>query len=236
MRTYLYLILLSFNMSSHADKINFVSNETRTPLIELYSSQGCSSCPPAERWFSKLKTHPDLWHKFIPVVFHVDYWNYLGWVDPYSDKRFSHRQRIYHYQGATKSVYTPGIIYDGQEWREWYRNVQPPYSINRAGVLSAVIHDNKLKVNYLSNHTLQLNIALLGFELESNVTSGENKGRNFTEDFIVLNYTSALSDNGEWQLNIIKHDKYNAKRYAIAIWVNDPDKLLPLQAVGGWLH
>jgi len=204
--------------------------------LELFSSQGCSSCPPAERWVSKLKSHPGLWNDFIPLVYHVDYWDYLGWKDVFSQKIFSLRQRAYHHQGVIKSVYTPGIIYDGKEWREWYRNSKPPSTANEAGILSATIYGNQLKVKYHSNRTLQLNIALLGFDLKSNVTSGENSGRNFTEDFIVLNLSSALSDNGEWQMKINTHDKNNAKRYAIAIWINEPDALKPLQAVGGWLQ
>ena len=56
----------------------FESGETQSTLIELFTSEGCSSCPPAEKWLSTLKSNPDLWKKIVPVAFHVDYWDRLG--------------------------------------------------------------------------------------------------------------------------------------------------------------
>jgi hypothetical protein len=62
---------------------HFESGELRVNLLEMYSSQGCSSCPPAERWLNQFTADPDLWKRFIPVVFHVDYWDDIGWKDPF---------------------------------------------------------------------------------------------------------------------------------------------------------
>ena len=59
----------------------FESGVTRTTLLELFTSEGCSSCPPAEKWLSQLKSNPDLWKKIVPIAFHVDYWDHLGWRD-----------------------------------------------------------------------------------------------------------------------------------------------------------
>lgn len=61
--------------------LELTSGKQQTTLVELYTSQGCSSCPPAERWLSSLQNDPRLWKELIPVAFHVDYWNYLGWND-----------------------------------------------------------------------------------------------------------------------------------------------------------
>ena len=64
-------------------------------LLELYTSEGCSSCPPAEAWLSNLTTDARLWTDVVPVAFHVDYWDYLGWDDVFACADFSERQRDY---------------------------------------------------------------------------------------------------------------------------------------------
>jgi hypothetical protein len=96
----------SFCISVMAAPITFQSSETQTSLLELYTSEGCSSCPPAESWLSRLKESPGLWKDFVPVAFHVDYWNYLGWRDPWSTKAFTDRQHAYARTWRSDSVYT----------------------------------------------------------------------------------------------------------------------------------
>jgi hypothetical protein len=71
----------------------FESGDTQSSLIELFTSEGCSSCPPAEKWLSALKSSSDLWKKAVPVAFHVDYWDHLGWRDRFA-KQNSHRDNI----------------------------------------------------------------------------------------------------------------------------------------------
>ena len=73
----------------------FESGETQNSLIELFTSEGCSSCPPAEKWMSALKSRDDLWKKTVPVVFHVDYWDHLGWRDRFAKPEFTSRQQRY---------------------------------------------------------------------------------------------------------------------------------------------
>ena len=92
------------------------SGNQQTTLVKLYTSVGCSSCPPADRWYSRLREHPDLWQSVIPIAFHVDYWNYLGWPDRFSDRSYSSRQRKYRSQGRASGVYTPGVFAAGC-WR-----------------------------------------------------------------------------------------------------------------------
>jgi len=229
----LFCSLLTASIAIQAQ--TFQSTNSKTHLLELFSSQGCSSCPPAERWVSKQLSHPQLWQQFIPVVFHVDYWDYLGWKDPFSNRQFSHRQRKYHNLGAVSSVYTPGFIFDGKEWRGWYRGKALPGSPDKTGILTANLSTDKLSVSYQHKIPLRLNVALLGFGIKTNVESGENDGKLFTEDFVVLNKQSLLSNNGEWNLAIKTTSQFDAQRYALAIWVNAVDNLQPLQATGGWI-
>ena len=91
-----YIILgVLAGLATDAAPIQFQSPERQVALVELYTSEGCSSCPPAESWLSGLKEKPGLWSEFVPVAFHVDYWNYLGWRDKWSSKEYSDRQRDY---------------------------------------------------------------------------------------------------------------------------------------------
>src|SRR6266581_5068954 len=87
--------LLAEQPGSSPPATTFESGEARTMLVELFTSEGCSSCPPADAWISQLKESPDLWKKIVPVAFHVDYWNNLGWRDRFAKPEFTARQRRY---------------------------------------------------------------------------------------------------------------------------------------------
>lgn len=234
MKSFIIFLLLS-SLSNIAFSQTFQSSTSKTQLLELYSSQGCSSCPPAERWFSSLTEHPELWTKFVPLVFHVDYWNYLGWKDPFSNSIFSQRQRRYYSQKAISSVYTPGVLLDGHEWRGWYRTKRINDITEVSGHLIAKLNNNMLSVSYSDNKKLILNIALLGSGIKTDVLSGENRNHSFKEDFIVLSMRSKTSNNGKWTLPFNINSKFNVERHAIAIWVSSLDNMKPLQATGGWI-
>ncbi|MCY4239129.1 MAG: DUF1223 domain-containing protein [Rhodospirillaceae bacterium] len=81
----------------------------RWVVVELFTSQGCYSCPPADRFLGKLAKRKDV----LALSFHVDYWNYLGWRDPYSSHQATRRQRSYAWAMKRRSVYTPQIVVDG---------------------------------------------------------------------------------------------------------------------------
>ena len=80
-------------------------------VVELFTSQGCSSCPPADALMQKLATRADV----IALALHVDYWDYIGWKDEYGDPSHSRRQKAYAHAGGRKMVYTPQMIVNGQE-------------------------------------------------------------------------------------------------------------------------
>ena len=86
-----------------------------TTVVELYTSEGCSSCPPADRWLSTLKNRPDV----VALAFHVNYWDQLGWPDRFASAAFTERQRQLMAPSGSRYVYTPQVIANGQDWRGW---------------------------------------------------------------------------------------------------------------------
>ena len=87
-------------------------------LVELYTSEGCSSCPPADRWLAGLgqRYAPG---KVVPLALHVDYWDYIGWKDPYAKREFSLRQRKLSQLQRMALVYTPQVVLQGRDFRGW---------------------------------------------------------------------------------------------------------------------
>ena len=84
-------------------------------LVELYTSQGCSSCPPAEAWLSRLPRDGTV----VPLAFHVAYWDYLGWKDPFAQTAFTQRQREQQAVNGSRIAYTPQLVVDGRDRRDW---------------------------------------------------------------------------------------------------------------------
>src|SRR5271170_8405110 len=88
-------LIVVFSVNAEPQAISFKSSERQTALLELYTSEGCSSCPPAEAWLTRLKGAPGLWNDFVPLAFHVEYWDNQSWRDKWSSRQFSDRQRGY---------------------------------------------------------------------------------------------------------------------------------------------
>jgi hypothetical protein len=242
MKATLALILL-VSAPLFAEPLTFESTETPVALIELFTSEGCSSCPPADAWVSKLKTSPDLWKSVVPVVFHVDYWNGLGWPDRFATRAFTDRQHRYAAAWRSSSVYTPGFVLNGREWRDWNgRAPQTSPGVAKVGKLQVTLLDRThADVSFTPSGSalkpLQVELALLGGNLESDVKRGENNGRKLRHDFVVLHLaTAALTSSGSrYTASLTLPEKTTHTPIALAAWVNAGDAQPPLQAVGGWL-
>ena len=250
-----YFLLIMLTSTSplwvYASSKHFDSGIRQVSLFELYTSQGCSSCPPAEKWFNQLTEHPLLWKQLIPVAFHVDYWNYIGWIDPYAKKQYSDRQRKYKEEGHINSIYTPGFILQGKEWSNfwgWFKS-KPKLTLEQdameVGNLQLTWSDKNITAQFNSVHpnkqSLKLNIALLGFGLVTNIGAGENKGVSIKQDFVVLDYAQHYSDNLRWFVRFPSDEKLlndlnsDSERLALVAWVSKVDDQIPIQSVGGWL-
>src|SRR5256886_6671722 len=102
-----------------AERCSALSGERTVALVELYTSQGCSSCPPADRWLSGLGARGYVPQRVVPLPLHVDYWDYIGWKDPFAKGEFSARQRKLTQLQRSALVYTPQVLLQGQDFRGW---------------------------------------------------------------------------------------------------------------------
>ena len=238
--SFVFICTVLFYSSSHAKSLELVSGHQQITLLELYTSEGCSSCPPAEHWVNSLKQDDRLWKEFIPLAFHVDYWDYIGWKDTFATPENSQRQRSYRREGGINTVYTPGFVSDGEEWRRWFGFKKIQRSTNRPGQLSVSIKDNMITATFDSaqpqEKSLKLNVAILGFGLNTTIKAGENAGKSLLHEFVVIGQNSQQSSSGQWTMSLPAMQKHDVTRTGIAVWVSPEHRQKPIQAVGGWLN
>jgi hypothetical protein len=223
-----------------ADNVVFESGPKKVQLLELFTSEGCSSCPPAEASLARLVNDPKLWREFVPVAFHVDYWDRLGWKDPFASSEWTRRQRLYAVNWNAESVYTPNFVLDGREWRN---ATVPVADVEAPGVLRATVQgDNNVLVNFDpakgKTGDFEVYLARLGFGIKSNVRAGENNGRSLRHDFVVLSLTHERLGPIPRKLRFASSAVEAASRpdrIALAAWITNAGDIRPLQATGGWL-
>ena len=222
--------------------LTFESGPERIELLELYTSEGCNSCPPADRWFSKLKADKRLWKDFAPVAFHVDYWDYIGWKDRFAQPEFAARQRQYAAEGGSRFVYTPGVFRNGEDWNQWRRGKFRAATQAQPGNLAIAVDGDDVAAHFDpgDEHSggLVVTAALLGMNLVSSVDAGENAGKILRHDFVVLDLESVrLKETVAGYSAKLRLATANTSPFGTAIvaWVSDDDTLAPVQVVGGYL-
>ena len=168
-----------------AQDLSFTNSASNSTLVELYSSEGCSSCPPAEAWLGRLTDSQELWHTIFPLSFHVDYWDNLGWPDRFARPAYTERQRTY----AASSGRTPFIrqnlllqVVNGEAGFT-ARNCLPR-RIRRTERSRFMPAARAPTFRPATRHprqrrqaTYTINVVLLGFNVVSDVKRGENGGR-----------------------------------------------------------
>jgi hypothetical protein len=235
----LLLVSVLAAVTAQGGELVFESKPARTHLLELFTSEGCSSCPAAEAWLSNLKNEPRLWQDFVPVAFHVDYWDHLGWRDPFASDKWTERQAVYSAHWKSESVFTPAFVLDGVVWRN---AAVPSTSTETPGVLKISIKGERLAASFKptisAGQRYEIHVARLGFALGSDVTAGENNGRKLMHDFVVLGLNNEAMRSGlkEMGLPAPSSKQVAGSRSAIAAWVTQAGQLEPIQAVGGWLQ
>jgi hypothetical protein len=240
MRRILLLSMLLGPLLALAAPARFVSGNGRTHLLELYSSEGCSSCPPAEHWLGGLEAAPGLWRDFVPVAFHVSYWDRLGWRDRFARNSYTQREYRYAETWGSGSVYTPCFVLDGAEWRGGAGISPPERTAGPGGVLAAEYDGSVCRVRFTpapgANLVGDVHVAVLGGGIASAVGAGENEGRTLHHEFIVLTMRDAKLADGAAELALPLPDVAGVRRRALAVWVTARGSLAALQATGGWLE
>ena len=231
---FIFFSLLGWSLLAK-EKVQFQSSNKQANLIELFTSQGCSSCPPAEKWINSFLIEENLWKEVVPVAFHVDYWDYLGWKDIYAKKQFTNLQKTHYKNRKLKSIYTPSILINGVEWR----GGKLPQKFQATGIISGIIENQQIEVRYSeSKEHLVLHIALLGFGIQTNVLAGENANHILPQEFLVLDYQELDNKNSsktrQWTFPLPQNQKDGVKKLALAIWISDKERQI-LQATGFWL-
>jgi hypothetical protein len=233
------LLAIAAAIAARGGELVFESKPARSHLIELYTSEGCTSCLPAEEWMSGLKTQPRLWQDIVPVAFHVDYWDHLGWKDPFASKLWTERQADLSVRWKIEDVYTPAFAVDGKEWH--YGKLPAP-ATETPGVLKVTVNGDRVVAAFKPSNDAggryDIHIARLGFSLMADVTAGENSGRKLMHDFVVLGLTNETLKSGTKELRLPSPSTTAAvdPRTAIAAWVTQAGQIEPVQAVGGWLQ
>ena len=237
----LKMIVMIYGLSTSsllAAPLLLESGVKRNTLIELYTSEGCSSCPPAEKFLNKLKDKKELWKTWVPIAFHVNYWDYIGWKDEFAHATFGQRQSLYAKLRHVSTVYTPAFMVNGHSWRPGFFSETLPQNKSSVGNLVASIKNNSISASFKSINNIQtplkLNVALLAMDITSHIKRGENEGRVAKHEFVVVGFDSKMSAKNKWNMALPKLHHTQAKKYALAVWVSKKDDPTPIQAVGGF--
>jgi hypothetical protein len=202
----LALLLAAVAMPLEAAQCEGRSGPHTAALVELYTSEGCNSCPPADRWLRSLGEKGQAPTRVVPLSLHVDYWDYIGWKDPFAQRRFSDRQRRLAGVHRSRVVYTPQVILQGRDFRGWY---SPAFSRELAAINArspGAAIELRLDTGrtdtwevHVRAETLQagirepmLYLARYQSGLASSVAAGENQGRRLEHDFVVLDWVGPI--------------------------------------------
>lgn len=206
--------------------LSVTSHATISPVIELYTSEGCSSCPNADDFLTELgdiieRTIDQKFHA-VPLAFHVDYWDRLGWIDPYSNPAFTLRQKKVASVNNQSSIYTPEFVVAGKETRggpDVARRIQKHNSQKSVVTINLNLQaadDDNLEADFTIDNNAAGTDALAYVAIYENnivreIVGGENKGRTLTHNYVVrhwskpirlsqgiTNQTKSLQIGGDW--------------------------------------
>lgn len=226
------------------------SPEHTVALLELYTSEGCSSCPPADRWLSRIMQSGLNPSQVVPLALHVDYWDNLGWKDRFATPAYTQRQHILASRAQSDFVYTPEIFLGGQEFRQVGADgklMQRIAAINalpaavsieikthpvKAGILPVQMHI-ELKPGSSTRHK-NAYIVIYENALTSRVNAGENRGADLHHDFVVRRLLGPYpldTTSRDDRLDILLDPQWKTHSLGIAAFVEDTALGAIMQAV-----
>ncbi len=237
------LLTVLFSLPAYAgDPIVISSGDKQTAVVELYTSEGCSSCPSADRWLSRLIELPEDEADVLALAFHVDYWDYLGWKDRFSSADYTSRQRQLGANNLQRTIYTPEFFVNGMEARG-SNNILD--KIRQANQQQAPL-DLKLTVSrdktglMLELHSPgdratigQVHHRYLVYEnkLSTEVERGENSGETLKHEQVVRYMSQAKSLQTQNRHRIAIDPDWNPENIGVAVLVTSPGNQHYLQAI-----
>ena len=233
--------LLSLSVQAN-ESLTIQSNGQKTAVVELYTSEGCSSCPPADQWLEALIEAPTDELDVLALAFHVDYWDYIGWKDRFASAANTSRQRQLGANSLQNNIYTPEFFVGGKETRGTRNILKEIYAANS---MKAEI-DLKLTISRINNN-LQLELTPVGnmpdsrplhhrffiYEknLASDVTRGENSGERLSHQHVVRYMSKAQKFGSSNQYSINIDPEWQLENIGVAALVTTPGNDSYLQAV-----
>ncbi len=229
-----------------AEKLTVVSSQQQTAVVELYTSEGCSSCPPADQWLEALIRVPRDELDVLALAFHVDYWDYLGWKDRFGSPRHTSRQRQLGVNNNQRSIYTPEFFVDGAEARGTRKVIEKIRSSNNKQAriqlkLSVSKTDDALQLELHSTNpealsealssTLHSRFIVYESQLATDVKRGENSGELLQHQQVVRHMSSAraLEDSSFYSINI--NPEWRLENIGVAALVTTAGNETYLQAI-----
>lgn len=184
---------------------NYQSADKRISLLELYTSEGCSSCPPAEKWLANIYQNGFTQDTVIPLAFHVTYWDYLGWKDRFSQPQFDQRQRNMVAREGGKTVYTPQFFVNGGTIKDperltQYLNTRHKFAAKTKiqAALEQTATSAKLQImldktgdQLLASQPITVYVTTYQNNIDSTITAGENRGLKSKHQYVVQEMQSA---------------------------------------------
>jgi len=200
-------IAVAFAARAAEPACSATSGPRTTALVELYTSEGCDSCPAADHWLSSLFGQGFRPDQVVPLALHVDYWDYLGWKDPFAQGEFSVRQRKLAQMKRPVIVYTPQVLLQGQDFRRWsdgefseqvmHINSRPARA-KLALAIRAVDRDaihaelSAMLIDPAEQKNAAVYLAAYENKLASDVAAGENRGKRLEHDFVVREWIGPI--------------------------------------------
>ena len=235
-----FLVIATCVVSPAETPWQLKSGPERVHLLELYTSEGCSSCPPADAYLRGLRADAGLFKKFVPVAYHVDYWNQLGWADRYSQSSFADRQRGQARRWGNNGVYTPGFVLDGSEvgasGSESQRGMLQSANV---GVLEVTRQHGDFRVRFsptIAGTRWTARAAVLGNGLSTAVASGENARTLLRHEFVALSTAEAammsLDKGFVVTVTLPKQERSGANEHSVIFWIEREGDPRPVQAAG----
>lgn len=216
-------------------------------LVELYTSEGCSSCPPADQRLSQFPSRDYSLKHVVPISLHVDYWDNLGWKEPFAQPKFGERQSWLVHANGHKTVFTPHFFVSGKEVRDWRgrlgdelkrvtaERARASIRIHAESAGAGVISVTGSATAASQPGQLALFVAITENKLSSKVSAGENRGVTLSHDHVVREWIGPIAlKNGqvEFTQKVTARPGWNAARLGVAGFVQDLGTGQVLQAVG----